>query len=325
MMEVCHNVLDYDYTYSNATFVHVNTMPPEFRFSSKKYKCVMDSHKEKALTLNPNNCRDHLTQHWRKFTQHQINHAKEYLNSSLHCWGATEKFNVRPPELRIFSNVKIYTRVFKTFSKLTELDGIIKGDLETSTFVDALDNECKIISCSIDSGYQFLLECDDNEPSKWPLLNLFLKLKDNNTELISKHVFERKSFCTIPVMTQIHPKNLIKYLYHLILCYGKVECENSAFSSRCFMNAMRKSKLITNEDPQQSAMNLQRKVLLEEHVWLPIRGNALGKRIKASKKSLSTFFNDEQLEASCPLVSELMIKQEAETKIKDAIHNQKKL
>ena len=125
-------------------------------------------------------------------------------------------------------------------------------------------------------------------------------------------------------MTQIHPKNLIKYLYHLILCYGKVECENSAFSSRCFMNAMRKSKLITNEDPQQSATNLQRKVLLEEHVWLPIRGNALGKRIKASKQSLSAFFNNEQLEASCPLVSELMIKQEAETRINDAIHNQKK-
>ena len=158
MMEVCHNVLDYDYTYSNATFVHVNTMPPEFRFSSKKYKCVIESHKERALTLNPNNCRDHLTQHWRKFTQHQINHAKEYLNSSLHCWGATEKFNVRPPELRIFSNVSIYTKVFKTFSKLTELDEIIKGDLETSTFVDALDNECKIISCSIDSRHQFFLE-----------------------------------------------------------------------------------------------------------------------------------------------------------------------
>ena len=107
--EVCHNILKCNYAHCNATFVHINTFPPEYRKSLLKPNFVRKIQMQQATVFEPNSYRQHIPQPWRTFSHYQIDHAKEYLNSSINYWGAVEEFNLRPPELKIFSNLLIFT------------------------------------------------------------------------------------------------------------------------------------------------------------------------------------------------------------------------
>ena len=52
LIEICHNVLNYDYTYCNATFVHINTNPPEYRHNTMKYKHKFKQNRIRANILD---------------------------------------------------------------------------------------------------------------------------------------------------------------------------------------------------------------------------------------------------------------------------------
>ena len=72
-------------------------------------------------------------------------------------------------------------------------------------------------------------------------------------------------------MCQVHSKNKVKFLYHTILCYGQVQCENSIFSDNSFENDFQRSRLSNNTNTQETIKYLLKTLILEEYYWLPIR------------------------------------------------------
>ena len=99
--ELSANLLEFEYSHCNACFTHVNTMPPEYRPRPLKRKNTDASNpdnEEENPFVDPNDDRRHINEQWRKFTIHQLDHAKEYFASKLQLNGGVEMFNIRPPE-----------------------------------------------------------------------------------------------------------------------------------------------------------------------------------------------------------------------------------
>ena len=82
----------------------------------------------------------------------------------------------------------------------------------------------------------------------------------------------------------------IIFLYHIILCYGKVECEGSTFRISSLMDTFRGRGLISAGITQEAIDHFVRAALLGEHCWLPIQNRELERHIKETKKSLTMFF-----------------------------------
>ena len=119
------------------------------------------------------------------------------------------------------------------------------------------------------------------------------------------------SIYTVPVICQVHHKNKVKFLYHTILCYSQIQCENSIFSDNSFENAFQRSGLCGNISTKETINHLLKTLILEEYCWLPIRARQLAKYIKEAKNSLTRFLINNELETSAPSVSEHMITVEA--------------
>ena len=97
-----------------------------------------------------------------KFTTKQIEYAKEYKMSILSLSGPVESFNVRPPELLIFNNIKIFFKVLKKQVELVTLRKKLYNTIENTVFIDRLMIINLIIDTSLLQGYEFLLASNNS-------------------------------------------------------------------------------------------------------------------------------------------------------------------
>ena len=136
--KVSSNLLDINYTHCNRNFTHVSIMPPEYRPSPLKNannnSNFTSKEEEIAVSFDPNNDRTHLVDMWRKFTLHQVNHAKEYFKLNLKLKGIVENFNIRLLELLIFDNVIIFSKCLKVTHKKNKYS-ILSNDIRESDFL----------------------------------------------------------------------------------------------------------------------------------------------------------------------------------------------
>jgi hypothetical protein len=155
LTEMIWFLCNFAYTHANTCFVHINTLPPEYRSSYRQSNII-----NRPLPLepgavgqyiDPNRPRQALDQ-WRRFTPEQIQHAREYNNSNL-CYGATERFNIRPPELLIFDSLTMFSETFVRVGTSSEEP---TQDAKATPWIDALGRRYKLRDNGIEAAKLFL-------------------------------------------------------------------------------------------------------------------------------------------------------------------------
>ena len=254
-----------------------------------------------------------------KFSNYQSEHAREYYNSKLKLRGAVELFNVRPPELLIFDNLLVFNKCFKLCSQKRKSD-VLSDDLENTSFIDALGNTYKIYSCSLQVALSFAEAQNDSFESKIPIIALLRKLiLGSDEKLLHKFVVDVPVISNIVVTSCPHPKNKFKFLYHLLMYFGRMECENQLFSEKDMLKAFVEGDLFKEENSDESKQDLMRKIILEQFAWLPISAKKLSNYITLTYESLEEFFDNGSIEFSSLCVSESSLKEKAADSIKQFI------
>ena len=133
-------MLDLKYVDTNVLSVEVICVPFERRSSMLKsstrvYGNLRDDNEEIIGVVVRNNYPA-----WRRFTAEQILHMDQIINGKYYA-DAISRFNVRPPELLIVDQVRVY---FRLFSYHTRRNEPLTDDVLTSSFVDGLNRVVKI-------------------------------------------------------------------------------------------------------------------------------------------------------------------------------------
>jgi hypothetical protein len=201
MTEMVWFLCGFAYTHSNASFVHINTLPPEYRATYKqslKFNHPSTSpHLDPGAVgndIDPNHGRTGLPI-WRQFTKEQVQHAREYHNSNL-CYGATEKFNVRPPELLAFNSIQIFTETFLMTGTVTEPPA---EDAKVSQWIDALGRRYKIRDNELEQALLFIQH--QQHPSRPVLQEILTGIKNGDPILQKRFLHVRTITYTV---LQIH-------------------------------------------------------------------------------------------------------------------------
>ena len=314
------------------SFYHVNSLPPEYRPSKLKKQNISvssgehninDSNEESAF--NPNEERISLNQEWRMFSRYQIGHANEYYESKLALRGGVEVFNNRPPELRIFDSIPIFTKCIKVTGKRSSKH-VLGSDLEHSHFINAMGYAHKFISCSLLIALDHISRKDENQhESKNVLMSLLQQLISNSNESLRKRfVVETDAVSHIPVFSNPHPKNKFKFLYHLLVKYVIFECENKLFDGLSMKSVFIVSNLFEEKHPQESLHLLLKKLILTEFTFLPINAKKFSTYVVIAKKSLKDFLINGTLEFSSVSISESFLKEKASDAIVTFINEKRR-
>ena len=83
----------------------------------------------------------------------------------------------------------------------------------------------------------------------------------------------------IAIISFSHLKNKFKFLYHLLMSFGKFECENQLFEDNNMKRAFIKVGLFYEENPLVSKDDLMRKIILHQLAWLLISAKKLSNYI----------------------------------------------
>ena len=320
--EVCSFNADEKCTHSNADFSHVCTTPPETRRSKLK-KNTNNNNNQIFYNFNPNLKRQHLPS-WRKFSRYQLQHAIEYKLSSLNINGLIEKFNIRPPELMIFSNPVIFSQVFVNVGRLN--DNNFRQDIliENSLFLDAFDFKYLIREKSLKIGYDFLLSDNNNFESKEHLLRLFTSLMNSEANIIARFLHKSESVIHVPVPSHVHPSQKLKFLYHIIMTMGCISTELETFRSNDLLDAFRVAKIFqTGDNPRETVNKILKNLILKEYCFLPISAQKFCKCMTMAKNCLQDFFMNNSLNYSSPSISEHLIRCEVNNKINEVLQAKK--
>jgi hypothetical protein len=154
--EIVWYLLHISYTYTNAHFVHVHTVPLENRAAvrysvRRRSSAALDSCEEDPAIIG--RIRANLPQ-WRQFSDSQRLRAADYRNSPFQC-DATSSFNVRPPELMFFDSLQVYAECFVNVGKQTPS---FHSELHLQPWYDGLSRRVKLRSTSIDNAVAFVME-----------------------------------------------------------------------------------------------------------------------------------------------------------------------
>ena len=167
--EMVHLLLKYPETITNLTFIHVSTLPLEFRAGAEKreksdslplrreninqqdgnqvniFNAIQDSARTDNFTSNRiRNSIEHLPQ-WRKHTDSEILTFESVETSHLTV-DKVSKFSLRPCELRkAFPQMREFFRFFEYTGKIKEedMEKHVLVDMRCTDFIDGLLNQVK--------------------------------------------------------------------------------------------------------------------------------------------------------------------------------------
>lgn len=268
---------------------------------------------------------------WRRFTPNQVKKAEDDLQSPL----TTDKvtlFGLRPPELRFVMHQDKYARWFKRipFSKSKLSDQInhckshLKQDTLHSMWLDGTCSTIKLRKLAIDE----ILEYIDNAPdyhfgetpqqqaaSQQEIRRHFGTLKNVITyketgqmpplcpfqEFEFEHFYYQfvtetnKKFLPVIWHSSIKPTQPVRFLIHLLLSFGAFVDEYTLFSQSSLRQSFIEAKLLNPANPSQSAIDLAKKYLLKQLVYLPAGTRTFDRYITSSYYTIKSFFEDETL------------------------------
>ena len=140
---------------------------------------------------------------------------------------------------------------------------------------------------------------DSSFESKDSIIALIRKLiLRTDQKLLDRFVVDVDAISNVVVTSCPHPKKRFKFLYHLLMCFGRIECENQLFSSKDMIKAFAEGELFDEDNFDESKRELMRKIILDQFAWLPISAKKLSNYIALTYESLEEFFESGSLEFS---------------------------
>ena len=291
------------YVFTNMIFVHVQNVPSEQRFvkSSKRLS-------KPSENLNKFNFRNHVPDlpNFRKITASQ----KQILNDSLQCDETIDnmsKFNLRPPELLIISNVEQFYRCFvsvKLKHKLTDLIHIFKMRQKVP-WISCLGNNVLLRKSAVDEVKQFLefhLPSSQNNQKKllgYERYNNFKNVLQSDS--FDSYLYHEDASRLLPeiVFRSVAPTDTITFLISFLLRFGYFETELDLFHSTKLVDSYVHAGLISFKIAynERDVLMLLKKYIQEELRFEP--GGILTKssKILSAKDAFSILLNVENKDA----------------------------
>ena len=217
----------------------------------------------------------------------------------------------------------MFCKCFKLCSQKSKTS-TVSNEIEGSSFIDVLSNTYKFYSCSLQIALSFVEGQDSSFESKDSIIALIRKLiLRTDQKLLDRFVVDVDAISNVVVTSCPHPKNRFKFLYHLLMCFGRIECENQLFSSKDMIKAFAEGELFDEDNFDESKRELMRKIILDQFAWLPISAKKLSNYIALTYESLEEFFESGSLEFSSMCISESSLKAKASESVNQFIKEKK--
>ncbi|CAG0890579.1 unnamed protein product [Cyprideis torosa] len=248
----------------------------------------------------------------------QVQHAREYHNSNL-CYGATEKFNVRPPELLAFNSIQIFTETFIMRGTATEPPA---ADVKASQWIDALGRRYKIRDNGLEDALLFVQQQQQQHPSLAVLEEILTGIKNGDPILQKRFLQVTDQNLTVSVISNVTPLQKLRFLFHAALTLGTYVCELELFPKGDMRQAFVAAKLVHDPPTEEDVNQLVKRLISEQYAYLPVTAKRLSTYIKITNQALREYFlGNHLLHFSVPSISEIAIREEAEEELQNALHD----
>ena len=326
LAEVVWFVLGFPYTYCNADFVHVSTLPLENRVGTLRWH----THSSKMYTANGKDLvavQGRMTAglpEWRRFTDQQQCHIEEYMKSPYYC-DVTSSFNFRPPELLYFNDLQLYSECFIVVGRR---ECQFNSQLYAQRWFDGISRLVKLRACSVNKAISYTQERmnvgDTRATEMWE--QVFHGIAVGNIDLVQRFVQPTQSTEVVSVISLVRPWDRCKFMTHICLSLGKYETEVNLFCHRTLRDAYIQAGLLSPVDCTTRAdiLRILRRYVIEDLRFHPISARQFGKYLKAAMNTLQDSLTDGVLGDYTPCLSNVMLKEQASNMLLEKEEQRKK-
>ena len=290
--------LQLPYVCTNVDFVHVPTVPKEFRSGIVTEKRFSNNVKLGATFMEGIRVRKHVLQlpKHRQFTRTQIFLLADVETSSISPDKVTV-FGLRPPELLFVSKLKNYYSWFvrckpQTKKSISNHEVFLKRNLRRSCWVDALGYLVKLRPGSVDAFVNFCRtngsDGRDGILKREMRIHIVPLLVTKKASQFVAHWKQLSEEDAVVVFSNILPNNPTKFLLHVLLTNGEFDTELDILNVQSFKEAFTKAKIIPSCNINaKTVQNLTRNYLLEQLRFVPGSSKLIDKYLLMAHSVLS--------------------------------------
>jgi predicted GIY-YIG superfamily endonuclease/DNA replication protein DnaC len=289
--EVLWHLNGFEYCGTNVNFVHVSTFPPELRGGVLRYS---RGGKKDATCNAPdiNEGREALPA-WRRYTDNQAILRDSYMNSKFSL-DNTSKFNMRPPELVVFSNLCSFFKWFVRLGKKGTQTTV--SDVKNTLWIDGLGYQWKIRAQYVQDACEYLRRNGtDNEACLELLAAIFDPLVQEEDETLLVNFVDSSDSRPVVVVCSLTKANApAQFLYHLWLTLGNCTTELDFATKRSPCDCLRASGLFHDDlSKEENLHNVFKEYVTTDLIYHPCNGQQLGKNLKATSAFFKAVASDE--------------------------------
>ena len=256
--EGAFHLLDMQYIHTSFTFVHVSTMPAEFR--SSQYR------RGPAVSVTTLIQERQTFPVYRQFTADQIDTMRDAEASGLREDKITV-FSCRPPELMFVDTPQMYFSMLTTKKERYTLTLNVTSD----PWVDGRGHVVRLYpSCRAD--FENLLVTLDDPQQDMAVRVCVRDILHNFATGSTLHISQSPEHATmrppIVVFSTVSPTSAMKFASHIVLSLGRFQTEHSLFKHRDLRHAFMEAGLTTSLTPPRSELLLILKRYLVEDLML---------------------------------------------------------
>jgi DNA replication protein DnaC len=278
--EVLWNLFGFEYSLTNVHFVHVSTFPPEFRGGVLRHNSRGKTDNTEAMNINDGRL---SLPEWRRFTDMQIIIHDSYRKSKFTV-DNTSQFNIRPPELFVFSDLFKY---FKWFAREKQRPHKKPrpGELKDTLWLDALGFQWKVRSQYVRDAANYLESLGEGNDAALALLEHIFQplMEEEDAMLCVNFVNDTNRKPVVVVGSLIDPLSPSQFLYHLCLAFGKVTTELEFCTQGSALECLRSVGIFQDDlSVEENLRQLFRRYVQTDLLFHPCNIQQLGKKLKAS-------------------------------------------
>ena len=328
-------VLEMPYVITTFDFVHVTTLPLEFRGGViKKRPQLIGDEMNNAVTAYFARKDIHQLPVHRQLTESQ-KLIEVDVKSSQFSVDKISIFSLRPPELLCVRRVKYYfswfvrEKVSAKDAKAAYLKFINRNCLE-SNWIDGLGFLVKLRPSAVKDFQIYLesqtfsgLDCLRRSDAAFVLNNF------SHSQVYSCFVSDNKSLSTTNaelVETNILPNNPVKFLLSILYSFGEFDTEIDLFNVTSLKEAFVKSNIIPDTgDPHEHVLLLLKRFIFEKLVTTPGGTKSFDRILVAAHSCFkSLIINDEIVSSEFPATLMSTLTDQMEKKISNFLDMQKR-
>ena len=258
------------YIFHNMEFIHIQNVPIEKRFVVQK-----NNNTNIRAPLNRQNFRDFVEAlpNFRKTTYNQ-KVLLEDSNNALEILDKMSAFNLRPPELLCFANVKLFYSLFVVekcqFSVKDLLVGFRNG--HSMPWIDCLGNEVKLRPAALSrieaEVLQSKTDLDGMDQQRRDYLLDLLRMDDQKNWIAGSI---KSSLLPEIVFRSVRPSDELNFLVSFLLRFGYFHTELDLMRSGRLLDSYKFARIIECRDSysMSDVDSLVKKYIEEELIFLP--------------------------------------------------------